>query len=89
MSQLTDIDKALSLRMAILKLRCGEEDNARTAEITGRLVQDKVGYQLRSTGYPPNVVAQYANGEKHVSNEVFELLMKAFRCSLFCAARDH
>ncbi|MDC5708438.1 hypothetical protein [Vibrio europaeus] len=79
------IDKPLSLRMAILKLHDGQQDIAKNTQINGRLVKDKIWLQIARTGLTPYDVAQYANMEVEMSDEIFKLLMDSCNCRLYCA----
>lgn len=81
---LIQIDKPLSLRMAILKLTDGQQDIAKAAEIDGSIVANKIGFHIRETGYTPYDVAQYANEQRELTDEAFQALMDACNCRLYC-----
>jgi hypothetical protein len=76
------IDKTLSLRMAILKLTDGQQNIAKAAEIDGSI--NNIGFHLRGTGYTPYDVAQYANEQRELSDEALQVLMDACNCRLYC-----
>jgi len=78
------IDKALSLRMAILNLKANQTRAAIDTHIDGRTVANSIGYKLRQSGYTPYDVAQMANKKVRISDNAFFAIMKACNCSLYC-----
>lgn len=82
-----EIDKPLSLRMAILKLVDGQQHKAKKTKVEGSQVVKTLPNALVDTGFPPNVIANFANGVTNVSDEVFEDIMAAYNCRLYCPKR--
>ncbi|EGQ7973413.1 hypothetical protein I7Z51_002335 [Vibrio parahaemolyticus] len=68
------INKPLTLQMIILGLKNDEVEKAR--EVTAIEVRDSVGTRTNLI-CDPNNLSKYANGQKEMSDDLFEMIIEA------------